>query len=353
LRKKVRLAIFCWVLVGLTIAPGLSAAKEQEISLVQALTLGMDANYAIKKAKLTWDNASLNYEKNKAAQPLTGSRSSELQLELNLWQAEENYRRTKDQALLAIARQYLEALKTEQERLWRSKQLEWEEMTLRLLEQQVAKGYETRLALIRQENKYHNARQELKTLEDNYDQLVRELAVAIGWPTEATHFRLMPVNTALTWELSEADCQNLARANSLSLRSASLEVELAQLALERARIGSALPVEIMEMENNLALANLRRDEAARELENTVRQQYRVLTQLAENLALNEIHIATVRENFSKVQQQRQVGLVKEVDYLAAEAELLQAEYQMSSAVTNYRIKKWEFQQLLGLDLEVE
>ena len=65
------------------------------------------------------------------------------------------------------------------------------------------------------------------------------------------------------------------------------------------------------------MANLRRDEAARELENTVRQQYRVLTQLAENLALNEIHIATVRENFSKVQQQRQVGLVKEVDYLAA------------------------------------
>jgi len=352
LRKKVLYGFLCWLLIGLLLTPALPAAEYEELSLTQALAMGVEANFAIKRAKLTWENARLNYEKNKAVQPLSGSRSSELQLELNLLQAEERYRQTKGQALLAIARQYLEVLKTEQERAWRRKQLEWEEMTLRLLEQQVAQGYETRLALIRQENKYHNARQELKTLEDKYDQLARELAVAIGWPAETSVLRLKPVNTVLTWELSEDDCLDLARANSLSLRSVMLEVDLARLALDRAQIGTALPVELQELENNLALANLRREEAQWELDNSVRQQYRALTQQAENLALNEIHLATVRENFAKVQQQLKAGLLKEVDRLAAEAELLQAEFQMLTAVTNYRIKKWEFQQLLGLDLEV-
>ena len=57
-------------------------------------------------------------------------------------------------------------------------------------------------------------------------------------------------------------------------------------------------------------------------------------------------------NFEKVQKQYEVGLLKEVDRLAAEAELLQAEYQMFNAITNYQLKKWEFQQLLGMDLEV-
>ena len=352
MRKKVLYGIFCWLLVGLLFTPVLPAAEPQELSLAQALAMGVEANFAIKRAKLTWENARLNYEKNKAVQPLTGSRSSELQLELNLLQAEENHRRTKNQALLAIARQYLEVLKTEQERTWRRKQLEWEELTLGLLEREVAQGYKTHLALIQQENKYHNARLELKTLEDNYDLMVQELAVAIGWPAEAPVPRLKPVNTTLTWKLREEDCLSLARANSLSLRAAGLEVDLAQLALDRAQIGMALPVELQELENNLALATLRREEAQWELDYSVRQQYRALARLDENLALNEIHLATVRENFAKVQQQQKAGLLKEVDRLAAEAEMLQAEYQMLTAVTNYQLKKWEFQQLLGLDLEV-
>lgn len=352
MRKKALFGFFCWLLVGLFLTPVAPATEAPELSLEQAMAMGLEANFAIKRAKLTWENARLNYEKNKASQPLTGSRSSELQLELNLLQAEENYRKTKDQALLSIARQYLELLKTEQERTWRRKELEGEELSLRLLERQVTQGYATHLALIQQENKYHKARQELKTLEDNYDLLRQTFMVAIGWPAEKPVPRLKPVKTALTWEIKEEDCLKLALANSRSLQSAKLEVDLARLALERARLGPALPVELQELENNLAVATLRWEEARWELENSVHQQYRALSQLAESLAINEKHLATVRENFAKVQQQQKAGLLKEVDRLAAEAELLQAEYQMLTAVTNYQLKKWEFQQLLGLDLEV-
>jgi len=352
LRKKALYGFFGWLLVGLLFTPVVPAAADTGLSLEQALAMGLEANYSIKKAKLTWENARLNYEKNKASQPLTGSRSSELQLELNLLQAEENYRQTKNQALLSIAKQYLEVLKTEQEKTWRQKQLESEELALRLVEQQVTQGYATHLALIQQENKYHKARQELKTAEDNYDLLLQELMVAIGWPAERSIPRLQPVNTALTWKLSEEECLNLALANSRSLQAAELEVELARLALDRARLGTALPVELQELENNLALATLRWEEARWQLENSVHQQYRALSRLAENLALNENNLTTVRANFAKIQQQQKAGLLKEADRLAAEAELLQAEYQMLTVVTNYQSKKWEFQQLLGLDLEV-
>ncbi|HHW12942.1 MAG TPA: TolC family protein [Firmicutes bacterium] len=352
MRKNIIYAMLLGALMALVISPLVPAAATQELSLAEALALGLEANYGIKKAWLTWENARLNYERNKVTSTLAGSRHTQLQLELNLLQAEDNYRRTKNQALLQIARKYLEVLQTEQEITWRQKRLAWETLTLEQLKQRVAQGYETRLALMRQENEYHRARLELKKAEDSYEQLRRQLAKEIGWPPDGPVFRLQPVETALTWELSETDCQNRARASSLSLRAVTLEVELAQIALERAQLGSVPAVELQELKNNLQLALLRQEETAWELENSVRQQYAALKQLTEDLALNRVHLAAVRANFEKVQKQYEVGLLKEVDRLAAEAELLQAEYQMFSAVTNYQLKKWEFQQMLGLDLEV-
>ena len=181
-------------------------------------------------------------------------------------------------------------------------------------------------------------RLELKKIEDHYEQLRRELVKEIGRFPDESALSLKPVETALTWEVSEAECQNRARANSLALQALELEVELAQIALERARLGPVLPVEIQELKNNLQLTKVRLEEAEWELESSVRQQYAALRQQAENLALNQVHLAAVRANFEKVQKQYEVGLLKEVDRLAAEAELLQAEYQMISAITNYQLK---------------
>ena len=349
LRFKLLLILF---LLALLIVPVIPAAGGRDLSLPDALELGAEASFEIKKAKLSWENARLNYEKNKATNLLSSSRYSELQLELNLLKAEENYQRTRDQALLGIARGYLELSKTEQERAWRRKQVEWEEMSLNTLQKQVEQGYETRAALMRQENEYHSQRLTLKTVDNNYAQLLRELAMEIGWTAVPSTLELKPVNTTLNWNLSEEECLNLAQQNSLTLRVCALEVELAQVAKTRAEIDAVLAVERQELDNDLQLALLRQQEASWELENSVREQYTALTQLAENLALNQDHLATARANFQKVQQQQEVGLLKNIDRLAAEAELLQAEYQMLTAVTNYQLKKWEFQQLLGLDLEV-
>ena len=104
--------------------------------------------------------------------------------------------------MLQIARGYLEVLQTEQEINWRRKRLEREALTLNLMEQQVAQGYETRLALMKQENEYYQARLELKKLEDSSDQLRRELAKEIGWRLDGAALSLKPVEMTLRWEVS-------------------------------------------------------------------------------------------------------------------------------------------------------
>lgn len=353
LRKKLWCGICFLALAALVFVPMAPAAEVRELSLGEALALGLESNFAIKKAKFNWENASITYEKSKAANLLTASRVNELQLELNLLQAEANFLQTKDQALLTIVRQYLEVLKTRQERAWKRKKVEWAATTLEQMQKQVDQGYETRLTLMRQENEYHSTRLELKTLEDNYEQLGRELMVAIGQPMVGlADLALKPVSISLTWELNEEECQALARNHSRALQSITLEEEIARITLEKAIIDSVLPVEVQELENKLTLTTIRRQEAAWELENSVRKQYAALKQLTEEIALNEVHLVTVRENFQKIKQQQKVGLLKPVDYLAAEAELLQAEYQMQAAVGNFQLRKGEFQQLLGMDLEV-
>lgn len=353
MRKKLWGWFFLLALVTLVFVPMASSAGVRELSLGEALTFALESNFTIKKAKFNWENARINYEKSKVDNMLTASRVNELQLALDLLQAEANYRQTKEQALLTIARQYLEMIKIQQERVWKRKHVEWVAMTLAQMQKQVNQGYETRLALMRKENEYHSARLELKTLEDNYEQLGRELMMAIGQPLEGlATLVLKPVNTSLDWELTEEECQVLARRHSLALQSIALEEEIARLTLEKAIVDALLPVEVQALKNKLTLTTIRHQEAVWELENSVRKQYAALRQLAEEIALNEVHLVTVRDNFQKIEQQQKVGLLKPVDYLAAETELRQAEYRMQAAVGNFHLKKGEFLQLLGMDLEV-
>ena len=66
MRKNITFTMLFWALLALVISPVLSAAAP-ELSLAEALALGLEANFGIKKAWLTWENAKLNYERGKAA----------------------------------------------------------------------------------------------------------------------------------------------------------------------------------------------------------------------------------------------------------------------------------------------
>jgi len=327
-------------------------AEVKLLSLEEALTMGIQSTYEIKMAKLRLDNASFDYEQNKALNMLTTSKYSELQLELKLIQAEANYRQTKDKVLFEIAQKYVEMFKVEQEKRLKSKQVEIEEKSLRDLEIQVEKGYKTRLELLQQENKYHITLLALKKIEDNYQQLTRDFETKIGLEPGELGIELKDIATPTSWSLNEEEAIVLALKNSLTLQALTLETELAKIDLERAKIGPLLALEQKKLENNLELALLNQEQSRAEVKRVVGNQYASLRQVEEELALNRTHLEIVKKNYQLVQQLQAADLISLLDQISAEVELLQAEYQMRVAITGFYLEKWKLQQLIGLELEV-
>lgn len=328
-------------------------AEIQKLKLEQAWTMGLQSNYEIKVAELKLDNARLDYEKNKADNILTASRYSDLQFELSLTQAESNYIQTKDQVLLEIAQKYLEILKVEQERDLKKKQAEFEEKSLKDVEAQVAKGYKTRIDLLQQENKYHNALLSLKKVEDNYYQLGRDFEAKLV--VKPGNSRVELINIAVPtggWSLPAEEVVELAIKNSLTLQALNLQIELAKIDLERAKISYQVEWEQKKLQNNLTLAMLNEEQSRLNLVNSVYKQYASFCQAEEELALNRTHLEMVKKNYQLVQQQQASGLISQLEQLSAEVELLQAEYQAQIAVASFYLEKWKLQQLIGFELEV-
>ncbi|NLW55731.1 MAG: TolC family protein [Firmicutes bacterium] len=329
----------------------LGGAEVKPLTLEKALSLGEEANYELKMAKLRLDNARLDYEKNKATNQLAVSRYADLQREKNLLEAQAGYEQTRNQVLLAIAQTYLEIGKVNREKLLRSKAVEYEAQLLQDLDAQVELGYKTRIELLKQENEYHSARLALRKTEDQHNQLLRNLEAQIGVAPGELQVALEECTTPTGWSLSLEESRALARQNSLNLRSLDLGVELAELDWERGQVGPLSAWEANKLENNLKLARLARERALADLDTSVVKQYATVRQKEEELAINRTHLLTVQTNYKKIQQQQAVGLINRTDRIAAEVELLQAEYQALVTVSAFLLEKWKLQQLLGLELE--
>lgn len=326
-------------------------AEIRKLSLEEAWDMGLQSNYELKIAELRMENARLDSEKNKADNILAASRYSDLQVEMNLIQAESNYTQTKDQVLLTIAQKYLEILKTKQERKLKKKQVEYEEKSLKDLEIQVEKGYKTRIELLRQENTYHNALLSLKKVEDNYYQLSRDFKAKLGLKGNS-EIELVEVPTPASWYFHEEEAVELAIKNSLALKALNLQIEMAKIEVERAKVNLQVEWEQKKLENNLDLAVLNEEQTRWELINSVYKQYTSVSQAKEELTLNRTHLAMVKKNYQLVQQQKKAGLISQLEQISAEVELLQAEYQAQIAVASFYQEKWKLQQVLGFELEV-
>jgi len=87
---------------------GLFAAEPEEINLSQAINLTLENNLNLKIANLDLENAQIDYQKTKANNLLTESRYIELQGDLGLLQAKDNYNQTRNEVIIDVVQKYLQ-----------------------------------------------------------------------------------------------------------------------------------------------------------------------------------------------------------------------------------------------------
>jgi outer membrane protein TolC len=82
--------------------------EPKEIDLSLAVNLALTNNLNLKIADLDLENAQIDYEKTKANNLLTKSRYIELQGDLGLLQAKDNYTQTRNQVIIDVVQKYLQ-----------------------------------------------------------------------------------------------------------------------------------------------------------------------------------------------------------------------------------------------------
>jgi len=350
--KKIVKNIILFLVIFFIASGGLFAAETKEMNLSQAINLALENNLNLKIANLDLENAQIDYQKTKANNLLTESRYIELQGDLGLLQAEDNYTQTRNEVIIDVVQKYLQLNQAKKNITAKSKEAELEKNLLEEVKAQVKAGHKGNLDLLRQENRYHNAVFDLEKASDDYHQSFREFKLELGLNNqEGEGFNLVEVDYPIVWQIDEEEALKKAIENSFILELRERQIELAKVDLERAEAAASPELDLQKIRNNIELANLNFNKTQKELANSIRKQFYAYKQFVNSLDLSRKNLNQAQENNSIIIDQVKAGLKTKNDLLSAEISLLQAEYNLNSAILNYYMAKLSMQKLIGQKIE--
>jgi len=232
------------------------------------------------------------------------------------------------------------------------KEVELERKLLEEVKAQVQSGHKGSLDLLQQENKYHNAVFNLEKANDDYYQSFKEFKLELGLTNQREEeLNLTEMDYPKIWEISEEDAIKTAINNSFTLEFSKRQIELNEVDLERAEVAASPKLDLQKLKNNIELANLNYDKAQKELNNSISKQFYAYKQSVSNLDLSQQNLNQAQENNNIIIEQVKAGLKTKSDLLSAEISLLQAEYNLKSAILSYYMNKLNLQQLMGQKIE--
>ncbi|GAG86200.1 unnamed protein product, partial [marine sediment metagenome] len=267
--KNIAKGTILFLFIFFIFSGGLFAAETKEMNLSQAINLALENNLNLKIANLDLENAQIDYEKTKANNLLTESRYIQLQGDLGLLQAKDNYTQTRNQVIIDVVQKYLQLNQAKKNITAKSKEAELERNLLEEVKAQVKAGHKGSLDLLRQENQYYNAVFNLEKANDDYQQSFREFKLELGLNNQGEEeFNLVEVNYPEIWKIGEEEALKMVIENSFILELRKRQIELAKVDLERAEVAASPELDLRKLRNNIELANLNFNKTQKELDNS-------------------------------------------------------------------------------------
>lgn len=323
-------------------------AQGHALTLNEAVEQGLEETIDLKIARLSLENARLDYEKTRASNLLAESKQMELQGEYLLFQAQENFTQTQNLIIISVVQQFYQLYQGKHNLLIKEKELHLQERLLKEVEAQFASGHKGSLDLLQQQTSHDNAIIALEQARNDYRQLEREFLnkLALEGPVELT----LPSPLA-DWPITEEEALETALANSKAMELQDLQLEMAQWELEKARVSSTPSLEIKKLENNVSLAHLRKSKEQEQLLQSVTRDFFLHAQGKRNINLARQSLEQAQRNYDIIISQKEVGLVTENERLQAAIALLQAEQGLMNTKSAYHISRYQLQHSMGLELE--
>ena len=307
--KNIAKGTILFLVIFFIFSGALFAAETKEMNLSQAINLSLENNLNLKIANLDLENAQIDYEKTKANNLLTESRYIQLQGDLGLLQAKDNYTQTRNEVIIDVVQKYLQLNQAEKNITANSKEAELEKNLLEEVKAQVKAGHKGSLDLLQQENKYNNAVFNLEKANDDYHQSFEEFKLELGLSNqEEEEFNLIEVDYPEIWKTGEEEeALKMAIENSFILELRKRQIELAKVDLERAEVTASPELDLRKLKNNIGLANLNFSKTQKELDNSIRKQFYTYKQTINGLDLSQQNLNQAKENNSIIIDQVKAG----------------------------------------------
>ncbi|MFW6265926.1 MAG: TolC family protein [Halanaerobiales bacterium] len=348
---KNSIKIFFILILSIIIFSPVAVRAAETITLVEAVEMALEENTELEIAEKELENARLQYEKSRAQNLASNSKTARLEAEYNLSSAKDQYEQTKNSIINDTIKGYTDLLQSHQTIKIREENLKLAEKKLKDTEEMVDAGESGELDLLKEKNNFSDAEYNLDEARRNNEQLLKEFKTLINYEREKS-LELQVLDEPDIWEIEEKKAVELALENNRELLSSEKNLELTEAQKDKELMGSTPKLDREISKNDYEIARLERDNTRESIENSVPQLHYQLRQSIRKLELEEEKMREAKESYELVQEQHEAGLSTETELLESRLALLEAEQSHMNAVTDYYLQEEELRNELNLEAGV-
>lgn len=301
------------------------------LSFEEALNIALQNNKDLLSAKISLENAKLDYE-NKKKDPTT--------LILALKQSELNYRlenvryeNTKLQVVQSVRNAYFSVLESQSQVNLYKKQLEYYSEYLNATKTKFQVGNATSIDVQQAEVNYYSAQNLLKSAENNLDIMWNQFWQVLGVSPIKDVVLKEPELKVFNFDLEKL--YNIAQENLLSIIQAKNNVELYDLQVKLYDNDYTPKATLISAKNSLDSAKMTLEQTLASVRLTIAQRIEQVNASLKDIDLQKKNLDLAQENYRIAKIRYDAGLITKIDLLSSEINIIKAENTYYSSLHAY------------------
>ena len=346
MKKKPFIFVFLLFVTIMTGNIQITAQESIKLDLPQTVEIALTNNLELQKSNYQLENAEIDAKKNKIENLLTQSNLMERQNELLYQQKKEQYQQQKEDLIIKVVDEYLQLKLAEKDIHVNENKLKLEKNILEDIKAQVKAGYKVELDVLEQSNEYYNALFSFESTKLDYQQLLGNFRITLGVSSNIG-IKIAVIKIPYFKEIDLKQALQEGRKNSVELQMKILEIDLANLELEKSKVSDTPEVNLNKLKNSLVIAKLDHSISSQNLDYQIQNQWQNYVQKKNDITLSQKYLEQIKEHKAIISNQAKAGLASEDEELSAIIGVLESEYHLASSIRNCYNTLLQLQSIMG------
>lgn len=352
MNKKLTVFLMIIIIIGFT---NILFAEEAELNnsefdLNQVISRVLQENAEIKEAEKSLEKAKIEYKIADINNLRKQSNYSKLEAEYNLKSSRKDYLDSKNEIITETINQYSNVYLDKLNLSVLKKVMEAEKMLYEQYKAQNKLGEVTNIDLLEQFNNYQDAKFDYETAEDQYLQSLKQLKLTLDLDLES-NISVERLFEPEILKIGEKEALSQALNNNLEIKLGEISNQLKKIDQTRSEItDSKLNKNIDNLEIEIANYNLKA--LINQHKISAQDSYYSYQQAAKNMKLKKETYQESENQYQLMKEKHQLGMSTKTDLLQYEANMLEAEYNYKSSISELYIAEQSLKEELFMDTGV-